>query len=122
MMSIEFNSSLRQSHTALPIAGERNHDRHISQGGAVSRIERHGPLRSLAKGGEIATKEVHSREFFPAQLAGRINLNGPPGGLTRALQRFLLRIEPVEIFKLVEIGKTGPGGGVVGRALPRPFP
>src|ERR1022692_4084629 len=41
MMSIEFNSSLRQSHTALPIAGERNHDRHISQGGAVSRIERH---------------------------------------------------------------------------------
>jgi hypothetical protein len=39
MMSIEVNSSLRQSHAALPITGERNYDRHISQGGAVPRIE-----------------------------------------------------------------------------------
>ena len=69
-MSIEVNSSLRQSHAALPIAGERNHGRHGGQDGAVPRIERHGPLRSLAKRGEIATKEVHIRELFPAHLAG----------------------------------------------------
>jgi len=92
---------LRQSHAALPIAGERNHERHKSQGSAVPRIERHGPLGSLAKGGEVAAKEVHSREFFPAHLAGRINLNGPPSGLARALQRFLPRIEPIEILQLV---------------------
>jgi hypothetical protein len=34
-------------------------------------------LRSLAKRGEIATKEVHIRELFPAHLAGRINLKAP---------------------------------------------
>src|ERR1019366_9706923 len=114
MMPIEFNRSLRQSHAALPIAGECNHDRHPSQGGAVPRIERHGPLRSLAKGGEIAAKELRSREFSPSHLAGWINLDRPPGGLTRALQRFLPWIEPVEILQMVEVRKTGPSGGAVG--------
>src|ERR1035438_10866050 len=108
MMPVEVNCSLRQSHAALPIAGERNHDRHKSQGGALPRIERHGPLRSLAKGVEIATKEVHSREFFPAHLAGGINLNGSPGGLTRPLERFLPRIEPIEILQFASAIKNVP--------------
>lgn len=121
MMSIEVDRSLRQSHAALPIAGKGNHDRHISQGAAVSRIERHGPLGSLAKRGKIATKELHGREFLPAHLAGGINLNGPPGSLPRALQRFLLWIEPIKILQLVQTGKTGPGGSVVGLAFQHPL-
>src|ERR1700683_1501870 len=121
MMSIELNRSLRQSDAALPIAGERNHDGQESTGGAVPRVERNGPLCILAERGEIASKEVHRREFFPTHLAGRINLDGSPGGLARALQRFLPRIEPIEILKQVYIGKTGPGGGVVGLAFQRPF-
>src|ERR1022692_3582855 len=93
MVSIEVNRSLGKRKAAFPIAGEPNHERHVGPGDAIARIERHGPLRSLAKCSEIAAKEVHSREFFPAHLAGRINLNGSPGGLPPALQWFLTRIE-----------------------------
>ncbi|HMD50767.1 MAG TPA: hypothetical protein VKG79_16765, partial [Bryobacteraceae bacterium] len=121
MMPIQFNRPLRQSHAALPIAGERDHDRHIRQGSAIPRIERHGPLRSLAKGGEVAIKEVHRRKFFPTHLASRINLNRPPGGISGAIQRFLPWIEPIEILQLVQVRKTGPGVGVVGLAFERPF-
>jgi len=85
MMAIEVHRPLHQGHAALPIAGEPNHDRHGSHGRAVARIERHDPLGGLAERGEIAAKEVKIRELFPAHLAGRINLDGAPRGLPRAL-------------------------------------
>src|SRR5580692_4282098 len=98
MMAVEAYRSLHQSHAAFPLSGVCHHDSHISQGGAVARIERYGPIRGIAKGDEISTEEVHQGEELPAHLTGGIDLHGPPCRLPCPLDRSFQRIEAIAIL------------------------